>query len=126
MEARHDVTVGRFVPDNELIVRAHNAMLAEEDILPQGHSRRFVRQRWEEALGATRVTIDALREVTPREQDAMSKRVCRDLLDALDSAEGMYLTLDGLSAEILGETMHGVLTGEITTHEQLDEMDVPR
>lgn len=126
MEARHDVTVERFKPDNELVVRAHNAMLAEEDELPQGHSRRFVRQQWEAALGATRVLLDSLREIFPLEQDAMTERERMGLDGALGHAEGIYLTLDGLSAEILGDTMHGVLIGTITTHEQLDEMDVPR
>lgn len=116
MDANPDLPVGRFAPDRKLLHMAHNKMLADEP-----HRVRFVRQRWEEAFGAMKVTLDALREIYPTEQDVLTDRGWVALGDALTHVTAAYVALDSLTEEVLGETMTNVLQGHITQPEQIKD-----
>ena len=65
-------------------------------------------------------------EITPVERGVLSIEARGAMAAALSETANAYGRLDDLSAELLGEAMHGVLNGTITTHEDLDHLDVPR
>lgn len=114
MDAQPDPVVHPFVPDRELVARAQREMMARET---PGH--RMVRQRWEEALGANRVALAALREIYPSHRTYLTNHGNQQLDRALDRITEAFGLLDDLAPEILGEIMHDVLTGRITTHDEL-------
>jgi hypothetical protein len=116
-EAAHDPVARRFSPDRELLVRAQRHMIETE-----GERQRFVRQRWEEAFGAVRVALDALREIWPSERDAMHSVSSRVIGEALDEITTAYAHLDDACEEIVGREMYFVLTGVVKTTEEFDEM----
>lgn len=122
--ARHDPIEPRLVPDVQLLARACNYMLGQE--AQAGGLQRYVRQHYEDAFGAIRVAMDILREIYPRERDAMSDTARNRISRALACLQGAYECLDDVSVDMLGPVMHGVLTGVLTTHEQLDALGVPR
>jgi hypothetical protein len=122
--ARYDPPVQRFKPDAELVSRAQRFLMGYEDSTT---SRvRFIRQRWEEALGATRVAMDALREIYPVDADALEPTDQKVLSVALSGVTTAYMALDRLSRVMLGEVMHDVLVGRITTQAELDALGVPK
>lgn len=109
-DANHDPYAERFRPDPELLAIAHNQMLKEE-MAPH----RFVRQRWEEALGALRVALPTVREVFPSEGSAMPPGMLECLRSAERHLEEAFIELDSLAEEMLGEAMTRVLDGTLTT-----------
>ena len=114
--ARHDPVARRFGANPELVAIAHNALLDSED-----GRMTFVRQRWEEALGATRVAMDALREFYPIDRDALTEDAFNATDVALDQIECAYASLDSMSDELLGETLTAVLQGLITDRAELEK-----
>jgi hypothetical protein len=99
-------------------------MIAGEEAA--GGSQRFVRQRYEDAFGAVRVALGLLREIYPCYREAVGPRARESIRLALRCLEETYVNLDDASIVILGSVAHKVLTGEIDSHAQLDQLDVPR
>lgn len=118
--AQPDLPVARFVPDPELVARAHNLMLESED-----HGHRYLRQRWEEAFAATRVALDVFREVVPSEAFQLDEENRADAERALDALTIAYAALDRMSEGILGWPMIGVLRGSVTTGEEFEHITEP-
>lgn len=116
MEAQPDDIVHAYRPDRELLARVTNEMLARES-----HEHKFMRQRWEHALGASRVALDALREIWPAYRHRLSDQEGREVKSALEHAEALLLRLNDLDAVMLGEDVIGVLRGEITTVSDLED-----
>jgi hypothetical protein len=97
-------------PPREVMVWAWGFMLEKET--PE---QRFIRQRWETTLSAVKVATDAWREVYPSHLPHMgeeeSQRQAGPISEAL---EHLYLALDHLSKEMLGEVMHEATMGRLT------------
>lgn len=117
MEAQPDPIVQRFIPDAELVARAQRALMEDES--PR---ERFVRQRWEHALGAARVAMDELREIWPSCADVLPGDGGIELRAAHSTAEELVRILDELDEKVLGSAVCGVLNGAFTTHEELDHL----
>jgi hypothetical protein len=120
MDAMSDPLVERFKPDRELVALAQRQMMDDET-----HAQRFLRQRWEHAMGAARVTLDSLREIWPSEQASLPEADRSTMGDSLRLAEDLAATLDRLSDTMLGEAMVRVLMGVISTAEELDASTEP-
>lgn len=121
--ARYDPPVKAFIPDVDLVSRAQRAMMAAEDDV--GDAGRLIRQCWEQAFGGVKVALDALRQIHPSERDSMTPVTSHRITYVVTMLTWSYSTLDDMSADLIGEVMHGVLTGRLTTHEQLDALGVP-
>lgn len=117
MEAIPDQLVPRFRPDPDLVARAQRLMMDEET-----HAERFLRQRWEHALGSARVALDSLREIWPSEQASLAEGDRSEMDASLRLAEDLVLTLDRLSETMLGPTMVQVLMGEVTKPEEVADL----
>lgn len=124
LTARHDPIVHRFKPDPEIVARAQRDLMDTED--EAGRNVRFVRQKWEETFGATRVALAALREIYPSDRQQVSEETRAALGLALDDLTSAWAALDDCSSEMLGATMQRVLAGEIRTHAHLDIVGVDR
>jgi hypothetical protein len=115
--ARPDPPQPRFIPDPELVARAHNFMLDGEP-----DQVRFVRQRWEDAFGALRVSIDSLRDIHPTECHQLSEADRTGMHHALDLLTRAYTELDDMGERLLGWPMIGVLHGQVSSHAELDRI----
>lgn len=115
--AEPDPPAHRFVPDPELVARAHNRMLKYET-----HGKRFVRQRWEEAFAATRVALTALREIYPVDHSELGEEEAIQMRLAHDSIMDAYEGLDQMSESMLGGLMNDVLRGRVTDPELFEYM----
>lgn len=113
--ATHDPIVRKFAPDPTLVHRAHNMLLDEEREDP---ARAFVRQQWDAAFGATRVAMDALREIWPSEAAQITDGTGRFLVDALNGLEEAYHALDSVAEEMVGDLMVAVQRGRVRTEEE--------
>lgn len=116
IEANPDPYVARLRPDPELVAIAHNQMMKEET-----HGHRFVRQRYEETLGALRVALHALREIYPSERYTLSDSALAEVGISIRAVEEASLALDRIDSEMLGEPMTLVMQGVIGSIEEFHE-----
>lgn len=116
VEAVSDPIVQRPQTDEQILARAHNHLLKNEDPMEA-----YVRQQWEATIGACRVALDAWRRVWPAEAaDSLpetEQRKAKEIENRL--SEAVHL-LNGLSEEMLG-VVHRALVGDLT-HADLNEM----
>lgn len=116
--------MSRPIPDQNLVKRTYEAMCKLESPM-----QRYVREEWEAAIGATRVSLDAVRKLYPVEADYMSEGTVERLESAGTNLASVYAELDKCAGEILGDTMlealHGGLTEEdVAAYERKAEAHV--
>ncbi len=100
--------VRRPAPDQEIIERALKVTNHEQDQM-----QRYLREEWEAALGATRVALDVVRRLWPLEQYHFDDEEF-DALEGLASDFGRaYATLEGMSAEMLGDLLNDACNGTL-------------
>jgi hypothetical protein len=114
-DARYDPPRNRFIPDRELVARVHNALLESES-----QRQAFIRQHWETACAGVRVALDALREIYPTDNDAMSGYVEHAIGETVNHLTDALIELTNMSADMLGGVMFDVQRGVITTIEDLE------
>ena len=110
IEAIPDPPSPPYRPDPDRLAEAHNRLMHWER---DGHRQhlRHVRQRWEEALGASRVALAAVRDLYPMELEVLSDKGGSRIARAHRSLQEAVIELDLMSRELLGDEMVDVLVG---------------
>lgn len=101
-------------PDREVLMIARNRMLADES-----PKERYVRQQWEVAFSATKVAMDAWRQAYPEfVMDLVPADVTPLPGQIMELLEGLYQSLDALSAALNTEEVCLAEGGSLTREEQ--------
>lgn len=103
-----DAPIQRPEPDREVVARAFNDRLSTEAPI-----EKYVRQQWETAVAATRVAMDAWRDVWPKEvadltADEELRAIAQEVAQELEQA---FHGLDKLSELMLGTTLYEAQLG---------------
>ncbi len=124
-EWTYDPVIPKFVPDPELMARCQREQMAQEkESWSQG--QRYVRQQYETAFAATRVAFDAVRAIWPIEADSLHEDAHARMQHVLTTLTDTYRMLDEMAVDFYSMPLLRVQRGFITTHEELDDMEIPR
>jgi hypothetical protein len=120
-----DPVIPKFVPDPELAARAQRDQMAEE-AEQWSPPQRYVRQQYEHAFAAVRVALDAARRIFPSELQSTPESARQHMEDLTDLLTSCHMLCDAMADSFYTGSVLKVQRGFAVTHEDLDELDVPR